>query len=100
MNELQKSIDKLNRLKWSHVVFIGLALVGVFLIWDSFKSQVGSYLPYLILLLCPLMHVFMHRGHGHGENADRQDHTVTDTSNTKNEALTEQPADKSLPDNH
>ncbi len=28
-----------------------------------------SYLPWLIILACPLMHVFMHRGHGgHGGN--------------------------------
>jgi hypothetical protein len=31
-------------------------------------------LPYLLLLACPLMHVFMHRGHGaghkHGSNGD------------------------------
>jgi hypothetical protein len=22
--------------------------------------------PYLLFLACPLMHLFMHRGHGHG----------------------------------
>jgi hypothetical protein len=34
-------------------------------------------LPYLILLACPLMHLFMHRGHGHhaghGEHARRSE---------------------------
>jgi hypothetical protein len=74
MSEIQKTIDKLNGLKWSHVVFVGVALGGAFLVWDQFSSQIGSYLPYLILLLCPLIHVFLHRGHGHGGHGDHQNH--------------------------
>lgn len=27
-----------------------------------------EFLPYLIFLLCPLLHVFMHGGHGHGSH--------------------------------
>ncbi|MFW2368971.1 MAG: DUF2933 domain-containing protein [Desulforhopalus sp.] len=74
MTEIQKTIDKLSRLKWSHIVFVGVAFGGAFLVWDQFSSQIGSYLPYLILLLCPLMHVFLHRGHGHGGHGDHQNH--------------------------
>jgi hypothetical protein len=34
-----------------------------------------TLLPFSVLLLCPLMHVFMHRGHGgHGAHGD-QDNT-------------------------
>jgi len=29
-------------------------------------SGLIGWLPYLILLACPLMHLFMHGGHGHG----------------------------------
>ncbi|CAO3449593.1 hypothetical protein [Azospirillum largimobile] len=29
-------------------------------------DHVLDALPLLILLLCPLMHLFMHGGHGHG----------------------------------
>lgn len=74
MSDIQKTIEKLNRLKWSHVVFVGLALGGAVLLWDKIPSQIGSYLPFLILLLCPLMHVFMHRGHGDGGHGDDPDH--------------------------
>ena len=30
------------------------------------KDHVLALLPYAILAACPLMHMFMHRGHGHG----------------------------------
>ncbi|SHL01274.1 DUF2933 domain-containing protein [Desulforamulus aeronauticus] len=29
-----------------------------------------KYLPYLILLLCPIMHLFMMRGHKHHANQE------------------------------
>jgi hypothetical protein len=31
-------------------------------------------LPWLIVLACPLMHVFMHRGHGSAGSDDRRGH--------------------------
>lgn len=57
----------------------GLAALGLigavsyFLLMEH-RQHVFEYLPFLILLLCPLMHVFMHRGHGkHGShNADEK----------------------------
>lgn len=30
------------------------------------KDHVLALLPYAFLAACPLMHMFMHRGHGHG----------------------------------
>jgi len=30
-----------------------------------------KFLPYLLLLACPLMHLFMHRGHGSHQGHDR-----------------------------
>ncbi|MFO7074112.1 DUF2933 domain-containing protein [Pseudomonas aeruginosa] len=37
-------------------------------------AHVAGYLPFLLLAACPLMHLFMHRGHGHGghDHAARQ----------------------------
>jgi hypothetical protein len=53
----------------------GLALLG-FLAIASFylitehTAHVMGFLPYGLLLLCPLLHVFMHGGHGgHGGHA-------------------------------
>jgi hypothetical protein len=49
----------------------GLALlvavaVGSFYLLTEHTAHVFGVLPYLLVLACPLMHVFMHRGHGHG----------------------------------
>ncbi len=43
------------------------AVAGYFLVTEH-RAHVFGALPYLLLLACPLMHVFMHRGHGgHGD---------------------------------
>ncbi len=48
------------------VTVIGFALVAAFYILREHWGHALGVLPYLILLACPLMHLFMHHGHGHG----------------------------------
>lgn len=38
------------------------------------RNHVLALLPYAFLAACPLMHVFMHRGHGHGGHARSSEH--------------------------
>lgn len=57
---------------WSSRYAIGLVVIGAvaayFLLTEHLAHVVGA-LPFLLLLACPLMHVFMHHGHsGHGHH--------------------------------
>lgn len=54
--------------KLAALVFLGVA--GFFL-WTEHRAHLLGALPYLLLLLCPLMHLFMHGGHGHGHRHGR-----------------------------
>jgi hypothetical protein len=42
-----------------------IVVLGFFL-WTEHQAHLFGALPYLILLLCPLIHIFMHKGHGKG----------------------------------
>ena len=44
---------------------LALAGLGAYL-FATHAGHILSAAPYLLLLLCPLMHLFGHRGHGHG----------------------------------
>lgn len=46
------------------LVFLGFAAIAVVLLWEEHKAHILGIIPYLFLLACPLMHIFMHGGHG------------------------------------
>lgn len=54
-------------------VFWGFAAVALFFLWEEHKAHLLGALPYLLLLACPLMHLF-HGGHGgnHSEHKDNR----------------------------
>ena len=64
---------------WSSRYAIGLLVMGVYFLLSEHRAHFLGALPYLLLLACPLMHVFMHRGHGGhggshaGHSGDQQD---------------------------
>jgi hypothetical protein len=47
-------------------VFLGFAAIAAFLLFTEHRAHVLGLLPWLLLAACPLMHLFMHGGHGHG----------------------------------
>ena len=53
------------------MVFWGFAALGAFLLAVEHRAHLPAALPALLLLACPLMHLFMHGGHGgHGGHED------------------------------
>lgn len=49
---------------------VALLVLGFYLLTEH-TAHVFGLLPYLIILACPLMHVFMHHGH-HSHSRGRQ----------------------------
>jgi len=69
--------ERMNIASWlrsrSGLVLLGFLAIVAFFLWEEHKAHFLGALPYVLLLLCPLLHVFMHGGHGshgdgHGEN--------------------------------
>jgi len=44
---------------------MGLIGIATYFLWMEHRQHVVAFLPYLLILACPLMHIFMHRGHTH-----------------------------------
>lgn len=57
------------------VVLLFFALIGGFLLSSEHRAHALGVLPFLLLLaLCPLLHLFMHGGHGrHGSSIADKD---------------------------
>jgi hypothetical protein len=64
----QHETQHLSRARW---VLYGFLAVAGFFLFTEHRAHVLGILPYLFLLACPLMHLFMHHGHG---NHDSEKH--------------------------
>ena len=77
MNHDHTQHDAAPRSFWGSRYSIGLIVLGAiaayFLLSEHRAHFIGA-LPLLLLLACPLMHVFMHNGHGgHGGGNDHRE---------------------------
>ena len=57
-------------------VWLGLCLflaVAAFFLWEEHRAHILGALPYALVLLCPIIHLFIHRGHG-GHDATHSGH--------------------------
>ena len=70
----RRSNDQL--LRWA-IWSLGAAALAYLVI--EHRPHLFGWLPYLIILACPLMHLFMHRGHHHAS-------TSTDRTPKRNDA--------------
>ena len=53
-----------NKINW---ILIGFLVIAAFFLFTEHRAHLFGVLPYLLLLACPLMHLFMHGRHGgHG----------------------------------
>ena len=62
----------------ANIALIVFLIIGAFFLVTDHRAHLSGWLPYwpyLLLLACPLMHLFMHGGHGHGG------HESSETSN-------------------
>lgn len=51
-------------------IFLGFLAIAAFFLFSEHRAHALGVLPFLLLLACPLMHLFMHRGHGRGHKHD------------------------------
>jgi hypothetical protein len=64
----------------SHVglTIFGLIAATLFVIIIAASASLSAVLPYFLLLLCPLAHLFLHSGHGgHAEHTARREQDNT-----------------------
>lgn len=54
------------------VTLCALTILG-FLIYEGHGAHLLGAAPYLLLLACPLMHIFMHSGHGGHHHHDHEE---------------------------
>ena len=59
--------------RWAFWMFAG---VGAYYLLTEHRAHLFDYLPYLLLIACPLMHMFGHGrgGHRHGGDDKETDH--------------------------
>lgn len=66
----------------SFALMLAAAIGAAGLFWllrDHWQHAFG-FAPYLLFLVCPLMHLFMH--HGHGNHHDHRDHAGAGSTGT------------------
>lgn len=51
------------------IAFVG---IGLFFLLSEHRAHTLGALPYLLLLLCPVLHFLMHRGHQHPQVDQRE----------------------------
>lgn len=55
----------------ARIVLIGFLIIAAFFLITEHTAHVFGFLPFAFVLLCPLMHLFMHGGHGGQSDSGR-----------------------------
>ena len=74
MNHDHSQHDVRPKAFWGSRYSVGLLVLGaiaLYFLLTEHRAHFFLALPFLLLLACPLMHIFMHHGHGgHGSRED------------------------------
>lgn len=58
-------------------VFVVFVAIGGYFLWTEHRAHLWGILPFLVLLLCPIMHLFHgHGGHDHGNKRNDGSHSA------------------------
>ena len=79
MNTERSNQTNSQKIIWKNPLVIACLLAVGYWLFTYHSQHLLGWLPYLILLLCPLMHIFMHGGHGHGGHGGSEDLQDRDT---------------------
>ncbi|MEW6324226.1 MAG: DUF2933 domain-containing protein [Nitrospirota bacterium] len=50
-------------LRHANLALLGFLLIAAFFLLSEHRAHFFGILPYLLLLACPFLHLFMHRNH-------------------------------------
>lgn len=82
--------------RWAFWIFLALALFYLGVEHRVHLAGTLRWLPLAILLLCPLMHVFMHKGHGgHGRGGNADDTPYSHHESRRKRELNDETSDTS-----
>ena len=66
----------------SNLVLIGFLMIAAFYLMSEHRAHLLGWLPWLFLLACPLLHIFMHSGHG--KQDDNENHRDGSSNGERN----------------
>ncbi len=70
----------------ARTVLAGFLLIATFFLWKEHRPHFLGALPWVLLLLCPILHLFMHRAHGgHGIQGSHGSREASHGSNRMDE---------------
>lgn len=95
------------RLNRTTIIMIAFMIIGGYFLWTEHSAHIAlavPYLPFLLLLACPILHFFMHGKHGHGGHGHHNeagdshegDHGTSDATKLKS-ASTDVPNKNKIP---
>ena len=64
------------------IVLCGFLIIAGFFLVAEHRAHVFGALPWLLVLACPLIHLFMHHGHGDHGSGDKRTKPTNTEGNT------------------